>query len=197
MRPAQWTPPVVWMAAILALSSDLGAAEHTGRVLLPLLRVLLPGADPLQVEAAHRLLRKSAHVAEYAVLGLLWFRALLTAGRRPPAAALVALGVSAAWATLDESVQALTASRTGHPGDVALDAAGAALALSLALAGWRRWLDGVAEALLILAAAGGLGFLAVDLWLDVPAGLLWFTTPAAAAVWLGRRARRRRRPPAA
>jgi VanZ family protein len=192
MRPSQWAPPVLWMAVVLALSTDAGSAQETGRVLLPILEKLLPGASPLQVEAVHRLLRKAAHVTEYGVLAGLWLRAFAGAGWRPRPAALAALAIGAAWATVDEALQTLTASRTGHPADVALDAGGALAAVSVAAAGWRRWLDALADVLLVLAAAGGLLFLAVNLWLDLPSGWLWLTTPAAALVWLRRRRRRPR-----
>lgn len=94
-----WGPPVLWAAVIFAFSSvpDLG----TG----------LGGWDLL--------LRKLAHAAEYALLGLLLARA---AGRPALAFALGAL-----YAVGDEVHQTFVPGRAGSPLDVLLDAAGVAL----------------------------------------------------------------------
>src|SRR5438093_1380572 len=48
MRPTDWLPPVLWMGVIVGLSTDTASAEHTGRLLLPVLRWLLPWATPGQ-----------------------------------------------------------------------------------------------------------------------------------------------------
>lgn len=94
-----WLPVIAWAALIFTLSSipDLG----TG----------LGGWDLL--------LRKLAHAAEYAVLGLLLLRAL---GRELPA---VAIGI--AYAVTDEVHQAFVEGRHGAAYDVLVDAAGVLL----------------------------------------------------------------------
>jgi VanZ family protein len=91
-----WLPVVAWAALIFALSSipDLG----TG----------LGGWDLA--------LRKIAHAAEYAVLGVLLVRAV---GRELPAAAL---GI--AYAVTDEVHQTFVPGRQGAPLDVVIDAVG-------------------------------------------------------------------------
>src|SRR2546427_3012596 len=103
MRPAHWLPPVLWMGVIMLLSTDTGSAAHTGELLLPLLHWLLPWASPGDLAAIHGLVRKGAHLTEYAILAALWYRAF-TRGRRltPPTAGWLAFGISLAWATLDE-----------------------------------------------------------------------------------------------
>jgi hypothetical protein len=100
-----WLPVVAWAGLIFALSSipDLG----TG----------LGGWDLA--------LRKLAHAAEYAVLGLLLQRAL------DHAWASFLLG--AAYAVTDEVHQAFVPGRLGSPVDVAIDAAGVAVGVALAL----------------------------------------------------------------
>src|SRR2546422_4864125 len=68
MRPAHWLPPVLWMGVIMLLSTDTGSAAHTGELLLPLLHWLLPWASPGDLAAIHGLVRKGAHLTEYAIL---------------------------------------------------------------------------------------------------------------------------------
>jgi VanZ family protein len=100
-----WLPVVAWAGLIFALSSipDLG----TG----------LGGWDLV--------LRKLAHTADYAGLGLLLQRALDNAW------ASFLLG--AAYAVTDEIHQAFVPGRLGSPVDVAIDAAGVAVGVVLAL----------------------------------------------------------------
>lgn len=189
-----WVPPVVWMLLVLGLSTDAGSAQHTSRILEPLLRWLLPGATPAQIAALHGLARKTAHVVEYAVVAALWFRAFTRGARwRPAAAAVAALVLAAGLATVDELNQARVATRTGRAGDLLYDLAGAAVAVALLAAGWRATLDATATALLWVAAAGGTGLLVVGLLTGVPPGLLWLTVPVATVV-LVLRHRRRVRP---
>jgi hypothetical protein len=100
-----WLPVVAWAGLIFTLSSvpDLG----TG----------LGGWDLL--------LRKLAHAAEYAVLGLLLFRAL---GR-----VAAAFWLGAAYAVTDEIHQAFVPGRVGSPVDFAIDAAGVAIGIGIAV----------------------------------------------------------------
>jgi VanZ family protein len=186
MRPGFWVPPVLWMAIILWLASDSGSAERTGRLLMPVLRFLFPGASPIQIDVMHGAVRKLAHAVEYAVLAGLWLRAFAHGGglaRRP--AAWRAWAIAAAWAAIDESVQMMVASRTGSPIDVVIDATGAlAVALPAAL-GWRPAADRLTRILLWIAAVGGAALLAINLAVDVASGVLWATVPAAVlALWL-------------
>jgi VanZ family protein len=71
------------------------------------------------------ILRKGAHLTEYAILGVLLVRAL---GRELPA---FALGV--AYAATDEVHQHFVAGRHASPFDAAFDAAGVALGLLIAV----------------------------------------------------------------
>jgi VanZ family protein len=194
MRPAHWLPPVLWMGVIFWLSTDTASAEHTGQLLLPVLRWLLPWATPGQLATIHGLLRKGAHLTEYAILAALWYRAFRrgpTLG--PPAAGRLAFMSSVAWAILDEWHQSLLPSRTSSAVDVAIDSTGAALALVLTNRGWRAVVDGATPILLWLAAAGGAAVIAINAWAGVPSGALWITTPAAGLTLLARSRLRRRK----
>jgi VanZ family protein len=202
MRPAYWLPAVGWMAVILVLSSDVGGAQHTGRVLGPLFRWLWPGASSAQIDALHFLIRKTGHFIEYAILAALWYRAFFR-GRRlaPGSSAGGALAISVGLACLDELHQAmLTVNRGGSPGDVALDTAGAVIALLVVAPAWTRAFEITVSALLGIAAVGGVLALVVNAFAGVPSGLLWLTTPLAALLLILRvlrRWRRRRAMPAA
>ena len=98
-----WLPVVAWAALIFLLSSF--SAPDVG-----------PGGVDYVV-------RKLAHVTEYAVLGALLLRAL---GRELPA---FLLGV--AYATSDEVHQHFVPGRHATPVDVAIDAVGVALGVAL------------------------------------------------------------------
>jgi len=188
MRPIHWLPPLAWMGVILILSTDAGSAEYTSRMLLPLLRWVLPSATSLQLDALHGLARKSAHVTEYAVLTFLWLRALTAgAGWSPRAAAWTALATGLGWACLDEAHQILVLSRTASLGDIALDGVGTLAAVLVARAGWQHAADATATVLLWAAVGGGAALLALDAAAGVSAAVLWVTTPAAAVVLAFRR----------
>jgi VanZ family protein len=94
-----WLPVLVWAAVIFALSS------------IPSLSTGLGGWDTL--------LRKGAHLTEYAILGGLLLRAL---GREVPAVIVGAL-----YAVSDELHQHYVRGRHAAPLDVLLDTAGVAL----------------------------------------------------------------------
>lgn len=97
-RVALWAPVVAWAAVIFAVSS------------IPSLSTGLGTWDLV--------LRKLAHVAEYAVLGALILRAL------PSLRWAITLG--SLYAATDEAHQAFVPGRTGSPLDWALDTVGVA-----------------------------------------------------------------------
>jgi VanZ family protein len=184
---SSWLPPLLWMALIFALSSDAGSGQHTRSVLGPLLAALLPWATDLQIEAVHFLLRKTAHAVVYAVLALLWFRALRIGVRSRWSAAGLAFAVALAWAGLDEARQALVPSRTGAVGDVLIDGTGAGLAALASGMGYRIALWRAARLLLLIAALVGSLVLVVDRLVGAPSGVLWIAVPAAAVALAGLR----------
>jgi VanZ family protein len=93
-----WLPVVAWAAVIFTLSS------------IPSLSTGLGTWDTI--------LRKGAHLTEYAILGGLLYRAL---GREP-----LALAVGIAYAATDELHQYFVRGRHASPVDVAIDAVGVA-----------------------------------------------------------------------
>jgi len=100
-----WGPVVVWAAVIFAFSSIPSLSSGLG--------------------TWDEVLRKGAHITEYAVLGLLLLRAL---GRVAPA-----LVIGIAYAATDEVHQHFVSGRHSSPFDVAFDACGITLGLLVAL----------------------------------------------------------------
>jgi VanZ family protein len=181
------------MAVIFVMSTEAGSAEHTAGVLVPVLRSLLPWASPVALLAIHAAVRKGAHVTEYAVLALLWYRALVRDGaleRRPAAAAVVA--IAALWGFVDEAHQTMQLTRGGSVADVALDSGGGLLGAACAYGGWERSVTAATGVLLTVALLGGAGVLVLNLVAGVPSGLLWLTVPVAAIALVLRRVRRPR-----
>ena len=183
-----WLPLVVWMAAIITFSSDVGSGEHTGGWILPLLRLLAPWATNAQFDGLHWLLRKAGHIAEYAILTALWYRALGRGrGATPRGAAAIAFTFSVAWAVIDEIRQSFVPSRTASAIDVATDSLGAMLVVTVAILGWRTAIDRLTTTLLWIALLGGAAFLTLNTLTGVPSGTLWLTAPLAALLLLARR----------
>jgi VanZ family protein len=81
-------------------------------------------------------MRKCAHVAEYAVLAYLWFRSLRLRAGTIRARLSWSVLLSVLYAVTDELHQALIPERLGTWSDVVFDAAGA---LGAALALWAVW----------------------------------------------------------
>ena len=95
-RPSLWAPVVVWAGLIFALSSvpNLGTGLGVWDLVL----------------------RERAHLAEYAILGALLYRAV---GREP-----VAVAAGSAYAVTDEIHQAFVPGRAGSALDWLIDTVG-------------------------------------------------------------------------
>ena len=116
-RRVRWAAPVAWMGLIFYLSS----------------RADYPSLFPSGWGDAQGIL---AHLALYAVLALLWERALRTAGIRRPL--LWAFAIATLYGASDEFHQRFVPGRSGNGFDLMTDAVSAALALSIAT--WvRQW----------------------------------------------------------
>jgi len=182
----QWLrllPPLAWTVLIAWFSTDTWSAAGTAPRLLAGLHWVLPGASPEQLDVLHWLARKTAHVVEYAVLAVLWSRAL--ASRDRPRGWITPLGLTILTAVLDELHQSTTSARTASVTDVILDSAAASAALIGSSAA--RW---ITSALLWIAAAGGTAIILFDWTAGVPAGWLWLSVPVA---WIALIFWRRRR----
>ncbi len=106
-------------------STDAFSAEHTSRYLTPFLRWLDPDISSAAIARAHLLLRKTAHVTEYAILTGLLFRALRWSIGGFWRRAALALAPALIFAPADEFHQSFVSSRTSSLGDVLIDYSGA------------------------------------------------------------------------
>jgi VanZ family protein len=111
LRLDPWAPPLVLMAVIFALSAQPDLSTGLG--------------------VWDLIARKLVHMAEYALLLFLWWRALRTVVASRAAIAL-AFCVTLAYAGTDELHQRSVQGRHGTPVDVAIDAIGmAAVAVAI------------------------------------------------------------------
>jgi VanZ family protein len=135
---SNWWPAFIWAAFIFSMSTDTFSAEHTGSVLEPILRRLVPSLAEDQLWSIHYSLRKSAHFAEYFVFCLLLYRGV-RGGRKGWrwTWGLVASFSAVGYSMLDEIHQVFVASRTASSYDSLLDSAGAFVAIA-ALWVWFR-----------------------------------------------------------
>jgi len=125
-----WLPAALWAALVLGASSDLFSSKHSGDWIGEIIIRVVGHPLPLrQFNIIHFLIRKSAHLAEYFILGALMFRAARggRGGWRGRWAA-TAVGLAASVAAIDEWHQLFVPSRTGTALDVVIDVAGAAVA---------------------------------------------------------------------
>src|SRR6202030_4446714 len=133
-----WLPALCWAAVIFSLSTDAFSAEHTGRILRPILFWLIPHLTEQAFDTIHFFVRKAAHFTEYFIFCLLLYRGI-RGGQRGWrwSWALAALFMAAGYSALDEIHQAFVASRTASPYDSLLDSIGATFAVA-ALFLWFR-----------------------------------------------------------
>ena len=120
-----WLPVVAWMIFIFIGSTDLLSAEHTSRFIGPFLRWLDPNVSDATVASVQLVVRKCAHLTEYAILAALLFRAFRQRQTRVGRALAMSFLSAAVYAALDEFHQSFVASRTGSPWDAMIDCSGA------------------------------------------------------------------------
>ena len=142
-----WLPVLLWMAVIFLASLDSCSYEHSSRLLEPLLRWLFPQLPQSAIDTVHTLLRKCAHLTEYAILALLLWRAIgNTRGQKLPKprqtlalpggnnfgrweATALTLAIVFLYAASDEFHQSFVPTRSPMLSDVFIDTCGGAVGL--------------------------------------------------------------------
>jgi VanZ family protein len=137
-----WWPAFFWAGVIFLFSTDTFSSEHTGLIIEPLLRWLLPSISPSGLEFANHLIRKSAHFTEYFVFCILLYHGIRATRRdsRPWhwSWAVLAWFIAAFYSMLDEVHQLYVPSRGPSPWDSLLDSTGAFFALLVLFVLYRR-----------------------------------------------------------
>ena len=135
-------PMIVLMTAIFIVSSDLGSADHTRPVLASIVKRFLPWLaqrmSPQMIDITDFVIRKIAHVTEYAVLSLLVSRSLgidVCSHIKPRILVIV---ITALYALSDEFHQSFVPSRGATYIDVMWDTLGASLGTGLLYMTHRR-----------------------------------------------------------
>lgn len=125
-----WLPPFVWMTVIFFFSTSSFSEETTASIIIPVLRALFPDAPPEKLSEIHFFVRKISHFAEFAVLSLLWLRALRGEWKEKKYPFFfISFLISVLYALLDEFHQSFVSVRTASVVDVIIDSAGAASSL--------------------------------------------------------------------
>ena len=132
-RLKAWLPVMIWMGVIFAMSAMPGdvSGEQSGMLVSIVLGILSflfgeEAAAGVSLELIHLLIRKGAHMTEYAVLFFLCFRALrMQQAKRPGWYALL---LCALYAATDEFHQGFVAGRGPSLMDTGIDTLGAGAA---------------------------------------------------------------------
>jgi VanZ family protein len=135
----RYGPLLLWMGFIFYASTGQLSASNTSRVIRPLLIWLFPHISEESLTFVHFIIRKLAHLAEYAVLGLLAARAFTTSSHQSLRHRwfLFAFLLVTFNALSDELHQRFVPARTGSIYDSLIDIAGGLMALAV-LALWRN-----------------------------------------------------------
>jgi len=133
------------MAVIFTASADSKSVQHS-RIIAPLLRWLFPGISEETIRLDVLVLRKCAHLTEYAIMALLFWRALRKPNRSDPrpwswSIAGWSILLVAVYASSDEFHQIFVPGREAAVHDVVIDTIGGSFGiLALWVIGnWRKW----------------------------------------------------------
>lgn len=119
------------MTVIFTASTDHFSAEQTSKIIEPFLRWLLPHGSQALIGYLHFLIRKGAHLTEYAILAVLLARAVERSeeSRARWKNVAIALIIAVVYASGDEFHQTFVPSRTASVHDVLIDSCGALIGL--------------------------------------------------------------------
>jgi len=136
-----WLPVLLWLGLIFIGSTDLMSAEHTSRIIGPILRWFNSDVSAETIARVQFFIRKIGHLSEYAVLAILIWRAFRRGSSWHLKMSILfglALFGCAVFAATDEFHQSFVPSRTSSPADVMIDVLGALFGLTICIAVTQR-----------------------------------------------------------
>lgn len=126
-----WVTTALWAAVIFTLSTETYSASFTAWLLYQALGILHLHLSPAAFAMLHLLIRKLAHLTEYAIFSLLLYQSLQF--NPSPTwrlrTALWAVLVAGLYSLTDEYHQVFTPGRTASLMDCGIDTTGAILAM--------------------------------------------------------------------
>lgn len=138
-----WMLVLTWMCVIFYFSSKPISESHAqSYFILEIANKVLNSLgihSQIVNDAVNFILRKTAHISEYAVLGVLLYTALLNSNiRRKKAVFVCALVICILYSTSDEIHQIFVQGRSASIADVMIDTIGSCLGL-IAIVVCRAW----------------------------------------------------------
>ena len=133
---------IVWIVAAIGWtwfiwSNSLQTAAESSETSQGILTMVMPllGQTGIPEEFWHTVIRKAAHMAEFALLGILWFAGLYRQGGETGCLVWKRLGLvlilCLVTAAVDEIIQLFVPGRSGELRDVCIDVSGAFLGSGL------------------------------------------------------------------
>ena len=118
------------MGVVFIFSTDHFSGTQTSRFIGPILKWIMPGISDESIASLQLIVRKFAHLAEYAILSILICRALARSAALellPLGAIAQAVLIAGVYAVTDEWHQSGTSERMGSLVDVGIDITGAVI----------------------------------------------------------------------
>jgi VanZ family protein len=124
-----WLPVLVWMILIFSASADAGSSQRSSRLIRPILLWLFPSMPDDVVFGIVLVVRKCAHLGEYAILAILLWRAIRQPVKGDPRPwswreAWWSVLIVAFYAATDEMHQRFVPNREATVRDVLIDTTG-------------------------------------------------------------------------
>ena len=127
------------MGVIFWMSTGMFSSEHTSRFIVPFLNFFSPGLAPHHVDMIHGLVRKTGHVSEYFLLGILFFHAFRSNALQKWRLRWTIYSIIGVvlYAASDEFHQVFVSSRTASLLDIGIDSAGGILSQLAIMLRWK------------------------------------------------------------
>lgn len=139
-RILRWVVTLCWAGLIFDFSTAKFGTSFTGVMLDRLLAAFHIDLSPAHFEVVHLIVRKGAHLTEYAILSLLLYASISGLKRFEwrPRVALFCVLIAGLYSLTDEFHQIFVPDRGPSLKDSALDTSGAVIAMLLVYFGTRK-----------------------------------------------------------